>query len=124
MDPQSGHLVRYHLHDSVLQKAIRQAGRTAGLSKPVGPHTLRHCFATSMLRAGYDIRTVQELLGHQDVSTTMVYCHVMSRGGGGVESPADRLAGSHYGVMRQGTRPSGSGRGTAAMKDTRKRELE
>jgi len=102
VDPYSGHQVRYHLHDSVLQKVIRQAARTAALTKPVGPHTLRHCFATAMLRAGSDIRTVQELLGHRDVSTTMIYTHVMNRGGRGVESPADRLAGSRYGVMPRG----------------------
>jgi integrase len=101
VDPHSGHLVRYHLHDSVVQKAIRQAARSAALTKPVGPHTLRHCFATDMLRAGYDIRTVPELLGHRDVSTTMIYTHVLNRGGRGVESPADRLAGGRYGVMQR-----------------------
>lgn len=75
----------------MLQKAIRSAARNVGLTKPVGPHTLRHCFATHLLEAGDDIRTVQELLGHRDVTTTMIYTHVLNRGGRGVESPADRL---------------------------------
>jgi integron integrase len=97
-DPLTGHQVRYHVHESVLQKAVRQAAREAGIVKPVGPHTLRHGFATAMLGAGYDIRTVQELLGHADVRTTMIYCHVLNRGGRGVQSPADRLAGSGYHV--------------------------
>jgi len=90
-DPRSGIARRHHLHESVLQRAVRGAARAAGLSKPVGPHTLRHCFATHLLEAGYDIRTVQELLGHRDVSTTMIYTHVLNRGGRGVQSPADRL---------------------------------
>lgn len=83
--------LRHHLHESAVQKAVRSAAREAGLTKPVGPHTLRHCFATHLLEAGYDIRTVQELLGHRNVRTTMVYTHVLNRGGRGVESPADRL---------------------------------
>ncbi len=82
---------RFHIHASVLQKAIRAAAQAARIAKPVGPHTLRHCFATDLLAAGYDIRTVQELLGHQDVTTTMIYTHVLNRGGRGVVSPADRL---------------------------------
>jgi integron integrase len=90
-DPRFGTPQRYHIHESVLQKAIHAAARAARISKPVGPHTLRHCFATHLLAAGYDIRTVQELLGHRDVKTTMIYCHVLNRGGGGVESPADQL---------------------------------
>ena len=84
---------RFHLHESVLQRAIRAAARQARIAKPVGPHTLRHSFATDLLLAGYDIRTVQELLGHRDVKTTMVYTHVLNRGGRGVQSPADRLNG-------------------------------
>jgi len=90
-DPRFGAPQRYHVHESVLQKAIHTAARTAGIAKPVGPHTLRHGFATDLLAAGYDIRTVQELLGHNDVTTTMIYTHVLNRGGRGVVSPADQL---------------------------------
>lgn len=90
-DPRGGQRRRHHLHESVLQRAVHAAAQAAGFSKPVGPHTLRHCFATHLLEAGYDIRTVQELLGHRDVSTTMIYTHVLNRGGRAVESPADRL---------------------------------
>jgi integron integrase len=89
-DPRSG-LRGRHVHESVLQKAVRSAARAAGIVQPVGPHTLRHCFATHLLESGYDIRTVQELLGHHDVATTMIYTHVLNRGGRAVESPADRL---------------------------------
>jgi integron integrase len=90
-DPRFGEPQRYHLHESALQKAIHAAAREARIAKPVGPHTLRHGFATDLLAAGYDIRTVQELLGHQDVTTTMIYTHVLNRGGRGVVSPADKL---------------------------------
>jgi integron integrase len=90
-DPRYGGPQRFHLHESVLQKAVHAAARKARIAKPVGPHTLRHCFATDLLAAGYDIRTVQELLGHKDVTTTMIYTHVLNRGGRGVVSPADRL---------------------------------
>lgn len=91
MDPRSGKMRRHHLHESVLQKAVKEACRQAGLSKHAGCHTFRHSFATHLLEDGYDIRTVQELLGHSDVRTTMIYTHVLNRGGRGVFSPADRL---------------------------------
>ena len=74
-----------------MQKAVAEAARLAGITKRVGPHTMRHSFATSLLEDGYDIRTVQELLGHRDVRTTMTYLHVMNRGALGVKSPMDRL---------------------------------
>lgn len=90
-DPRSGAVRRHHLHENALQKAVNQAARQAGIMKRVGTHTLRHSFATHLLMAGYDIRTVQELLGHSDVSTTMIYTHVLNRGGKGVLSPLDAL---------------------------------
>jgi integron integrase len=90
-DPRFGPPSRYHLHESVMQKAVAQSARAAGITKRVGPHTFRHCFATHLLEDGYDIRTVQELLGHRDVRTTMMYLHVLQRGALGVKSPMDRL---------------------------------
>jgi integron integrase len=90
-DPRSGVIRRHHLHPESVQKAVKVAARRADLSKPVTPHTLRHSFATHLLQAGHDIRTVQELLGHKDVETTMIYTHVLNRGGHGVPSPLDRM---------------------------------
>jgi integron integrase len=90
-DPRWGPPSRFHLHETVVQREIAAAARKAGLTKKVGAHTFRHSFATELLQAGHDIRTVQELLGHADVSTTMIYTHVLNRGGLGVRSPLDRL---------------------------------
>lgn len=90
IDPLDGREKRHHLDESVLQRAVRSAARRTGIDKPVSPHTLRHCFATHLLESGADIRTVQELLGHKDVTTAQIYTHVLNRGAGGVLSPLDR----------------------------------
>ena len=91
VDPLSGKSRRHHVHENGLQKAVKRAALDAGIPKKVNCHCLRHSFATHLLEAGYDIRTVQELLGHADVSTTMIYTHVLNRGGQGVLSPLDGL---------------------------------
>ena len=88
-DPRGGVVRRHHLSDQAFQRAMRQAVRDAGIVKLATPHSLRHSFATHLLESGYDIRTVQELLGHSDVSTTMIYTHVLNRGGRAVRSPLD-----------------------------------
>lgn len=103
-DPRTGLERRHHVLEQSFQRAFKKALAQAGIVKPATPHTLRHSFATHLLQSGYDIRTVQELLGHADVSTTMIYTHVLKVGGGGVRSPLDALAGMDVLGMKLGTR--------------------
>jgi len=91
VDPRSGVVRRHHMYDQTFQRAFKRALTLTGIAKPATPHSLRHSFATTLLQAGYDIRTVQELLGHADVATTMIYTHVLKIGGRGVHSPMDSL---------------------------------
>jgi site-specific recombinase XerD len=91
VDPASGERRRHHLHETVLQRAVRLAARVARIDKPVSCHTLRHSFATELLGSGYDLRKIQKLLVHRDVRTTLIYTHVVNRGPFGVKSPLDGL---------------------------------
>ena len=94
-DPRTGALGRYHLHPSSVQRAVRSAARRTGVAKHITCHTFRHSFATHLLEDGYDIRTIQELLGHRSVKTTMVYTHVLNKGGRGIRSPLDSVWSTH-----------------------------
>ena len=90
-DPAARTERRHHLHETVVQRAVKRAVTSAGISKPASCHTFRHSFATHLLEAGYDVRTVQELLGHRSLQTTMIYTHVLNRGGRAVRSPLDAV---------------------------------
>lgn len=93
-DPYTGRTVRFHVHEKTLQRAVKEAARKARIGKPVGCHSFRHAFATHLLESGHNIRVVQELMGHKDVETTMIYTHVMNSSLAQVRSPADTLLNS------------------------------
>jgi integron integrase len=112
VDAATGRTRRHHLHETVLQGAVREAVLASGLGKRASCHTLRHSFATDLLAGGYDIRTIQELLGHRDVSTTMIYTHVLNRGGLGVRSPLDGVLGQRQGGGGRYGQGSGNGGGS------------
>lgn len=101
IDPETKIRRRHHQYESGLQRAVRAAAIKAGITKRVSPHTFRHCYATHLLLAGYDIRTVAELMGHNDIKTTMIYLHILQPGGAGVESPLDKLDVSQWNIIRQ-----------------------
>lgn len=101
VDPETKIRRRHHQYESGLQRAVRAAAIKAGIAKRVSPNTFRHCFATHLLLAGYDIRTVAELMGHNDIKTTMIYLHILQPGGAGVESPLDKLDVAQWNIIRQ-----------------------